>query len=201
MARRVASSVDVDDLLQEIFVRMHRGLAGLREEERFGGWVYRIAHGAIVDRARQRARSPHVAAAAAEGADTPGDSAEGTLQSDLSECVALFVSRLPSPYREAITLTELEGLTQKEAAEMLGVSHFGLKVAREHGGRERLRAHMFDELLPCPRSRPRQRHRMRAALLRTLRPDCETPRRRGRCARGNLPGAAPSRRLVLEQAD
>lgn len=32
------------------------------------------------------------------------------LEADLAECVALFVARLPSPYREAITLTELEGL-------------------------------------------------------------------------------------------
>jgi RNA polymerase sigma-70 factor (ECF subfamily) len=57
--------------------------------------------------------------------------------------VALFVARLPSPYREAITLTELEGLTQKAAAEMLGISLPGMK-SRVQRGREKIRS-MFDE--------------------------------------------------------
>jgi RNA polymerase sigma-70 factor (ECF subfamily) len=53
------------------------------------------------------------------------------------------VARLPSPYREAVTLTELEGLTQKDAAEMLGVSVSGMK-SRVQRGRERIRR-MFEE--------------------------------------------------------
>jgi RNA polymerase sigma-70 factor (ECF subfamily) len=57
--------------------------------------------------------------------------------------VALFVARLPSPYREAITLTELEGLTQREAAEMLGISVSGMK-SRVQRGREKIRE-MFEE--------------------------------------------------------
>src|SRR6185436_14756979 len=67
-----------------------------------------------------------------------GDDDDGGLQSDLGECVALFVSRLPSPHREAITLTELEGLTQKDAAEMLGISLSGMK-SRVQRGREKIR--------------------------------------------------------------
>ncbi len=62
---------------------------------------------------------------------------------NLGECVSLFVSRLSSPYREAVTLTELEGLTQKEAAEMLGISLSGLK-SRVQRGRDKIR-HMFEQ--------------------------------------------------------
>jgi RNA polymerase sigma-70 factor, ECF subfamily len=142
LARRVASAADIDDLLQDIFVRLHQSLGTLRDEERFGGWVYRVAHSAVVDRARQRARAPHLDTHEDfEAATTTG--ADERLQSDLSECVALFVGRLPSPYREAITLTELEGLTQREAADMLGVSLSGLK-SRVQRGREKIR-HMFEE--------------------------------------------------------
>jgi len=142
LARRVASPADLDDLLQDIFVRMHQGLATLRDEERFGGWVYRIAHSAIVDKARKRARAPRLGADEDFGAES-SDGDDAQLQTDLGECVALFVSRLPSPYREAITLTELQGLTQKDAAEMLGVSLSGLK-SRVQRGRDKIR-HMFDE--------------------------------------------------------
>lgn len=145
VARRVASAAEVDDVVQEILVKIHGGLASLHDGERFGGWVYRIAERAIADsaRARARARAPivqDVELSAGPGADA--DEA-ADLQLDLGECVALFVARLHSPYREAITLTELQGLTQKEAAEMLGVSLSGMKT-RVQRGREKIRE-MFEE--------------------------------------------------------
>jgi RNA polymerase sigma-70 factor (ECF subfamily) len=143
LARRVASQADIDDLLQEIFVRMHRGLASLRDDERFGAWVYRVANSAIVDKARQRARTPACEWREDTDAVDSSDAASDRLQADLGECVALFVGRLPSPYREALTLTELEGMTQKVAAEMLGVSLSGLK-SRVQRGRDKIR-HMFEE--------------------------------------------------------
>jgi RNA polymerase sigma-70 factor (ECF subfamily) len=144
VARRVASRADVDDILQEIFVRMQRGLAELRDGERFGGWVYRIAKHVIVDSARARMREPFVPDAGISDLAGSESADEGNaLQSDLGECVALFVARLPSPYREAITLTELEGVTQKDASEMLGISLSGMK-SRVQRGREKIRD-MFDE--------------------------------------------------------
>ncbi len=144
VARRVASAADVDDILQEIFLRMQRGITGLRESERFGGWIYRIAQHVMVDRARARAREPVLGVAEPpEPARELGDESEA-LHAALGECVALFVARLPPSYREAITLTELEGLTQKEAAEMLGISLSGMK-SRVQRGREKLRA-MFHEV-------------------------------------------------------
>jgi RNA polymerase sigma-70 factor, ECF subfamily len=147
VARRVASPCDVDDVVQDVFVRLQRGLGDLRDEQSFGGWVYRIAEHAVVDHLRTRARHPllkeasddlgEIEISASAGPDAP----EG-LNGDLSECVALFVARLPSPYREAITLTELQGMTQKDAAEMLGVSLSGMK-SRVQRGRERIRR-MFE---------------------------------------------------------
>ena len=136
VARRVTSVAEVDDIVQEILVRVHKGLATLRDDESFGGWVYRIAARTIADAAKSHARDPiargaDVAAAAGAG---PDDEA-ADLQLELGEGVALFVARLPSPYGEAITLTELRGLTQKEAAEMVGTSLSGMKsrVQRRHG--------------------------------------------------------------------
>jgi len=142
LARRVASPADVDDLLQDVFVRLHQGLSTLRDEERFGGWVYRIANNAMLDKARQRARSPQTYSEDDSQVAVAADD-DDALQSDLGECVALFVGRLPSPYREAVTLTELEGLSQKEAAEMLGISLSGMK-SRVQRGREKMRR-MFEE--------------------------------------------------------
>jgi len=141
LARRVASRADIDDLLQEVFVRMHQGLGQLRDEQRFGGWAYKIAHSVLVDRSRALARRPQVSlddGPETASDDVGGEAAEAELRAALSDCVAAFVTQLPSPYREAITLTELQGLTQKEAAELLGVSISGVK-SRVQRGREKLR--------------------------------------------------------------
>jgi len=121
-------------------VRMHQSLGQLRDEQSFGGWAYQIARSVLFDRARAHARRPQVAlhdgidvaSADPEGAD------DGELEAALSQCVSTFVAQLASPYREAITLTELQGLTQKEAAELLGVSVSGLK-SRVQRGRDKLR--------------------------------------------------------------
>jgi RNA polymerase sigma-70 factor, ECF subfamily len=144
VARRVASPSDVDDVIQEVFVRIHRGLGELRDGQSFGGWVYRIAERAVVDHQRVRARHPVSSTPppdVGEPAEEPGG--QSSLEGELTECVALFVARLPSPYREAITLTELQGVTQREAADLLGVSVSGMK-SRVQRGRERIRR-MFEE--------------------------------------------------------
>jgi len=143
VVRRVASPADADDVLQEVLVRVHRGLPSLADGERFGPWVYRIAANAVADHLRARTRHPLALTVSAEPAAEHPVSEDQDLESELAECVALFVARLPSPYREAITLTELEGLTQKDAAEMLGISLSGMK-SRVQRGRERIRR-MFGE--------------------------------------------------------
>jgi RNA polymerase sigma-70 factor (ECF subfamily) len=139
--RRVPAA-DADDVLQDTFIRVHRGLPALSIDERFGPWVYRVARSAIVDHQRRRSRHPLAPEARPEEALASAEP-EDDLASDLEACVALFVARLPSPYREAITLTELQGLTQKEAAEMAGVSLSGMK-SRVQRGRERIRS-MFED--------------------------------------------------------
>lgn len=142
--RRVASEPDADDVLQEVLLRMHRGLPGLRDAERLGPWMYRIARTAIVDHARARERHPLAPGPAPEAAD-PADAADplaeddGAVAREVAQYLAAFVAHLPSPYREAITLTELEGRTQREAAQLLGISLSGMK-SRVQRGRARLRA-------------------------------------------------------------
>jgi RNA polymerase sigma-70 factor (ECF subfamily) len=143
VARRVAPS-DVDDVVQETFVRVYRGLATLEDGERFGAWVYRIAGNAIADNERQRARHPPSPGAPGnEPTDASDADPDDHLEGELGECIALFVARLPSPYREAVTLTELEGLTQKDAAAMLGVSLPAIK-SQVLRSRERIRR-MFED--------------------------------------------------------
>jgi RNA polymerase sigma-70 factor (ECF subfamily) len=66
----------------------------------------------------------------------PSDEEEGTAERELAQYLAVFVAALPSPYRDAITLTELQGMSQKDAAEMLGISLSGMKSRVQRGRRQ-----------------------------------------------------------------
>src|SRR4051812_48856293 len=57
IASRVSPS-DVDDVLQDVFLRMHKGLPALQEEEGFGAWVYQVARSAIAEHRRVSLRHP-----------------------------------------------------------------------------------------------------------------------------------------------
>jgi RNA polymerase sigma-70 factor (ECF subfamily) len=45
----VRAAVDLDDVVRTFFLRIQRGLPGLRDDERFGPWVYQVARSAIAD--------------------------------------------------------------------------------------------------------------------------------------------------------
>jgi RNA polymerase sigma-70 factor (ECF subfamily) len=147
IARRVRSPIDVDDVVQDVLLRMQRGLAGLRDDERFGPWAYQVARSAIADHHRSAQRHPSSGGAIPEE-EVPAPDAEedGAAERELASYVAVFVAMMPSPYREALTLTELQGLTQKEAAAMLGISLSGMKSRVQRG-----RRHLREALDACCR--------------------------------------------------
>ncbi|HEU0032145.1 MAG TPA: sigma-70 family RNA polymerase sigma factor [Kofleriaceae bacterium] len=136
IAQRVRPS-DVDDIVQDVLVRMHRGLPSLRDDERFTAWMFQVARNAIADVGRKQVDAvldtDDTIEPPAPVADDDRDAATA-----LAGCVSLFVAALPSPYREAVTLVELEGKTAKEAAEMVGISVSGMK-SRVQRGRAQLR--------------------------------------------------------------
>ena len=137
ISRRLPAD-DAEDVRQDVLLRIFKGAPGLRHDERFGPWVYRVARNAVIDRLRSR-KPPTTDIDDVAELETPS---EADAQ-PLLDCVTPFVARLPSPYREAITLTELRGLTQQQAAEMEGVSLSGMK-SRVQRGRRMLRQ-MFEE--------------------------------------------------------
>lgn len=142
VARRVPNS-DVDDVLQDVFLRAQRALPELRDEERFGAWMYRVARSAIAESHRQRSRHPILESEDAEWVAPLEGSGPTPLESEVAAYLVPLIERLPSPYREALTLTELEGLTQQAAADALGISLSGAK-SRVQRGREKLRALLDD---------------------------------------------------------
>jgi RNA polymerase sigma-70 factor (ECF subfamily) len=147
VSRRVPER-DIDDVLQEIFLRISRGIGTLNDEERFGPWVHTLARHAIADHLRSAGRSPLATDDTPRFESSPAESnasesPENDAASELATYLVPFVAALPSPYREALTLVELQGMSQREAAEMLGLSHSGMK-SRVQRGRAMLRRSFED---------------------------------------------------------
>lgn len=131
--RRVAPH-DVDDVMQEILQRVHAGVDDLDDDTRFAAWLHRVARNAITDHHRRGGRrdAKH-GAFAAEWRDDAAEQEDAV--ASLSMFVRAFVEMLPSPYREALHLTEIEGLTMREAAARENVSTSGMKSRVQRGRR------------------------------------------------------------------
>jgi RNA polymerase sigma-70 factor (ECF subfamily) len=148
IAKRVANEAAVEDILQEVFLRMHRKLESLKDPRRVVSWLFQITRHAVIDyyRSTQRIRekpvgltldleSMHTALPLKEP-DTDADSVEP--RTELAGCLRPMIEKLSPHYREAVMLVELEGLTQQDAAKRLGLSVSGMK-SRIQRGRTQLR--------------------------------------------------------------
>ena len=151
VSRRVRAREDAEDIAQEVMLRIHRHSADLERADRMTAWVYRIAANAIADHYRRPSRRELPSGQAADvpevGAEPPPDVAEGgpdDLRRELAACLLPLIERLPSAYRQALEVTEFEGLSQVEAAAELGLSVSGMK-ARVQRARRQLR----ERLLEC----------------------------------------------------
>jgi RNA polymerase sigma-70 factor (ECF subfamily) len=150
ISRRVRNPADVDDLVQRVLLQIVKGLASLRDAERLHSWVYRTARNVIVDYYRSPTVRREVASgdqedlatASAEGQVTGQDDERAALQ-ELAACMMPMIRQLPPAYREAVTLADLEGVNQADAAARAGVSISGMK-SRIQRGRKQLKA-VFEE--------------------------------------------------------
>lgn len=141
LRRRVATPEDAEDLLQDVFTRIHENASTLGEVESVTGWVYRTAGNAVTDYYRRRGAFARAAEAlAAEPGLVPEESAA---EEELAQCLRPLITALPSTYGEALELTELAGKTQGEAAESLGLSLSGMK-SRVQRGRTKLKEVLLD---------------------------------------------------------
>jgi RNA polymerase sigma-70 factor (ECF subfamily) len=147
---RISDPESADDVAQEVLLRLHRSMDTLRAEDRLDAFAYRIARNAIIDHYRARAAAREAPEAPDElvglvDADDGGDrEEEGAAREELARCLAPLIRRLPEPYREALTLTDLGKLTQVEAAQVAGLSVPGMKARVQ-----RARAQVHDLLTGC----------------------------------------------------
>ncbi len=140
--RRVSDEATAEDVLQDVFLKIHQHVETLRDVKKLESWIYQITRNAIIDSYREP--RPTTSLEAAEVLDLPAELPDDDVVSELLPCVRAMVRSLPELDRQALVLTEYQGLTQKELSERLGLSFSGAK-SRVQRAREKLK----QQLLEC----------------------------------------------------
>ena len=138
LRKRVRSDDTVQDLLQDVFAKVHARLGDLRDPAGLEAWLFQLARRAAADHHRRRSLRP----LPAEVPAPPPEPAE----SPAVPCVAPLLEQLPPHDREALKLADLEGRPQKELAGRLGLTWSAAK-SRVQRARRRFR----EALLACCR--------------------------------------------------
>jgi RNA polymerase sigma-70 factor (ECF subfamily) len=144
----VADPEDALDLTQETFIKAYQALGRFRHQAGFYTWLYRIAVHRCIDYSRKRKRKqepvlledyllsdPHL-----EPADTSParDPERVTMNLHLRAAIYAALQELSEPFRTAVILRDVAGLSQEEIAQIMRCPH-GTAKTRIHRGRHLLR--------------------------------------------------------------
>jgi len=150
LARMVGEN-EAEDLTQEVFVKIGQALETFRGESSLSTWIYQIATNAALDRLR-RPFNRHagekllpVEAITETKEDEniwTGELVASTeqrvIRQEMNGCIREIIQMLPETYRSVIALSELEGLSDSEIADILGLTLQATKI-RLHRARAKLR--------------------------------------------------------------
>lgn len=140
--RCVGNHADAEELLQDIFLRMVRGLRTYREQEKFKVWLYRLAHNRIVDHWRRRRPIPMSDQSENDPiGHAPGRETNPAVAADQAEQVDRLqqaLEHLSPEQRETLLLRYFGGVRFEQIAKMTGCP-IGTALARAHRGLAKLK--------------------------------------------------------------
>jgi RNA polymerase sigma-70 factor (ECF subfamily) len=142
----VRDDEDAREIVQEAFIRVHRGLSQFHGGSSFFTWLYRIVHNLSIDFIRRPARRELDADLLREAEEAPGDWSlelpegnplDGIHRSELQQRIRAALEELPPYHRGVIVMRELYGMSYEEMAESMGVSK-GTIMSRLFHARKKL---------------------------------------------------------------
>ena len=176
---RMVGKNEAEDLTQEVFLKIDKGLKDFEGKSSLSTWVYRIATNTALDKIHSRSSREDskkvTLGKACDEAKTENLCIEETslsaereaIRNEMTECIREFVDRLPTDYRTVITLSEIKDLKNQQIADILGTSLDTAKI-RLHRARVRLKAefeagcdfyHDEDGQLACDRKKSQKKTR------------------------------------------
>jgi RNA polymerase sigma-70 factor, ECF subfamily len=146
--RLLGDPADAADATQEVFIRVVRSVLGFRGEAALGTWLHRVTVNVCMTALRRRgdarARGQVASALPFAAPDSPDvfassdDTEVRVALGDDARRVAAAIAELPADARNVVVLRDVQGLSTKETAEVLGISEGAVRV-RLHRAHARLR--------------------------------------------------------------
>ena len=142
---------DAEDAMQEALIKTYRYVSKIRDPEAFRPWLYRTVRNACLMGRRKKVGEPSRLQSldevlpGADGPTHPDVAHPGRDPEQLAENAKLrrrlrrALDSLPAPYRAIVFLREMEGLSTREVAQVMGISEDNVKT-RLHRARLQLQA-------------------------------------------------------------
>ena len=130
---RVKDDDLANDILQEVFIKIHLKINQLKDKDKLSSWVYSISRNTIIDYFRKQKREGFISNSESDLIQELEIS-----QKDFSSCLKSFIPALSTKDQDALLKTSFEGLSQKEYAEQINLSYSATK-SRVQRARERLK--------------------------------------------------------------
>lgn len=138
---KTRNSADTDDILQDVFIKIIRNIDKVNESENLRLYLYGIVRNTVYDYFKKQ----KTILDSAKEVDVFTEDEAQDLNTTVAECcIKPFINKLPDHYREALLISEIQDVSQKELAEKLEISYSGAK-SRVQRGKEKLK----DLLLEC----------------------------------------------------
>ena len=126
--RRMPGEQDAEDVLQEVFLKIHQEACSVKNPDKVQAWVYRIARNAVADFYRDRGRRPPGDVTVESAAESVVDeTAPNDVHEEVLGWLVPMIDELPEKYGLPLRLADVEGLPQRKVAERLGLSLSGAK--------------------------------------------------------------------------
>lgn len=137
--KRISNKEDAEDILQNVYIKLHENIHTLRDEEKITSWIYQITRNTINECYRKCYRIKTT-----DFSDEVKDEValdcceESNLNNEVSETIKRFILLLPEHYQEILRLYEFEGLSHKEIADRFNIT-VNTSKSKVRRGKERLR--------------------------------------------------------------
>ncbi|MEX2601079.1 MAG: sigma-70 family RNA polymerase sigma factor [Balneolaceae bacterium] len=137
---KVQSHEDAQDIYQEVIIKLISKSDQLKESQSLKSWLFTIANNQIIDFYRTRKSSVDIDNLPLNSFT---DQEVSSAYKELAGCLSGFINRLPEEYQQIITLSEIQGYSQKEVAEMLGMNYITLR-SKVQRGRNRIKKMIYE---------------------------------------------------------
>jgi RNA polymerase sigma-70 factor (ECF subfamily) len=134
LVARIAGAHEAEEVSQEVFVRIYRGLPRFRGESQLSTWIYRLAVNAALSHVERRPKRAEGEEALAQIPAKEGPRSDPYLAARLERALVA----LPAGYRAVLVLHDVEGLAHEEIAEILGC-RVGTSKSQLHKARAKMR--------------------------------------------------------------